>query len=51
MILLPLPFDNSGKSATGKTSILFMEVNATKSAVEFLQKTNGGSTLAFSGRE
>lgn len=50
IILLPLPFDNTGKSCAGKINILPADVIATTSAVEFINVL-GFNTLAFSGKE
>ena len=49
-ILLPLPFDNAGKSFAEKINILPADVIATTSAVA-LASVLGSITLAFSGKE
>ena len=48
MILLPFPFDNAGKSRTGKISIRPAEVRDTRSEVDS-ESVSGFKTFAFSG--
>ena len=50
MILLPFPFDNAGKSRTGKISIRPAEVRDTRSEADS-ESFSGFKTFAFSGKE